>query len=148
MIALIVGLFRTTVDRNDVRMVQRRDHLRFALEAIGHLGICGDVGQQHLDRHTSLELQIESEVDDRHGASADLSVDRDFAGEQRANLVRELRRPRRLPVFSAAAPHREQNVDFAGTMAPQRRHRRSSASAMVHHGHAAGAVIGELRQPD
>src|SRR5262249_3337097 len=61
----------------------------FTLEASGDFRISRDVGQENFDRHTSLELQVESAVDDRHGATADLPIDRDLSGEQRSN-AREL----------------------------------------------------------
>src|SRR5262245_11756955 len=50
------------------------------------------------------------------------------------------------PACSAAAPHREQNVDAAGTIAPQRRHLRLAISDITQ-GHDVGADIGLERHP-
>ena len=46
------------VDRDDVRMIQRGDRLRFALEALATLGIVRDGGRQHFDRKLAMELGV------------------------------------------------------------------------------------------
>ena len=44
------------VDRGDVRMIQRGQDLRLALEARQPLGVRGERLGQHLDRHVAIEL--------------------------------------------------------------------------------------------
>src|SRR5262249_58065251 len=42
------------VDRRDIRMVERREHLRLTLKARQPIRIASDRGGQHLDRHRPL----------------------------------------------------------------------------------------------
>ena len=69
------------VDRRDVGMVQRRQHLGFALEARQALGIGGERRRQDLDRHLALEPRVGGAIDLAHTAGAerrdDLGTDRD-----------------------------------------------------------------------
>ena len=46
-----VGCLLESVDRGDVGMVEGREDFRFALKARQAIGIAGDRGGQHLDRH-------------------------------------------------------------------------------------------------
>ena len=48
-----VGVFEP-VDLRDVRMIERREHLRFSPEAGEAIGIVGDGGQQDLDRDLAI----------------------------------------------------------------------------------------------
>ena len=55
----------------DVRMVERRERLRFALEAREPLRIGGERGRQDLDRDVAIELGIARAIDLAHAAGAD-----------------------------------------------------------------------------
>jgi hypothetical protein len=66
------------VERQDVRVRQRGDRLRLALEASERVGVAGDALGQHLDRHFPLEPRVACPVDLAHPAGA----------ERRDDLVR------------------------------------------------------------
>ena len=57
-------------DRKDVRMRQRRDRLRLALEPRQRVGIGRDRLRQHLDRHVAVELLVPRPVHLAHPARA------------------------------------------------------------------------------
>ena len=59
------------VDGADVRMVQRREHLRLAPEARQPLGVVGHVGQQYLQRDVAIQLRIARAVHRVHAALAE-----------------------------------------------------------------------------
>ena len=59
------------VNRADVRMIQRREHARFAIEAREPAGIAREGVRQHLDRHLAAELRVPGAVDLAHAADAD-----------------------------------------------------------------------------
>ena len=63
------------VDRGDVRMLELREQLRFALEPRQTLGIRHECRGQHLDRDVALELRIGRAIDLAHPARAQLSGD-------------------------------------------------------------------------
>ena len=65
------------VDRRDVRMVQRREQLRFAMKARQALRVAGDFRQQHFDRDVAVELRVARAVHLAHAACP----------EQRLNLI-------------------------------------------------------------
>ena len=67
-------------DREDVRMRERRDRLRLALEPGQRLGIGRDGERQDLDRHVPVELLIPSPVHLSHAARADRR--KDFVGAE------------------------------------------------------------------
>ncbi len=70
------------VQRADVRMGERRDRPRLALEALAHLGVRGEMPRENLDRHRPVEARVLGFVDLAHPPGAD----------GRENLVRpELR---------------------------------------------------------
>ena len=60
-----------SVDRRDVRMVERGEDFRFALEPRQTFGIAGDQCRQHLDRHGSFEVGVGGSIDFTHPADAD-----------------------------------------------------------------------------
>jgi hypothetical protein len=60
-----------TVDLGDVRMVQRRQHLRFALQAREPIGIAGKRFRQDLDRHLSLQPGVARAIHLTHAAAAE-----------------------------------------------------------------------------
>ena len=64
------GLFEA-VDGGDVRMVQRRERLRFALEPREAIGIAGERVRQDLDRDVAIQLRVARAVDLAHAAFAD-----------------------------------------------------------------------------
>ena len=68
------------VDRNDVRMVDRRGKLRFAQEAVTEGVVLGKARGKKLEGHPPLEPQIFSQVDDAHAAEAQQRLD-PVAGE-------------------------------------------------------------------
>ncbi len=68
------------VDRDDVRMVDRRGQLRLAEEAVTERFVLGEAGGQQLERNSPLEPQILGQVDDAHAAPAQQRLD-PVAGE-------------------------------------------------------------------
>ena len=70
----VVGL-AVVVDGEDVGVVERGDRLRLALEARQEVGVRGEVGVEHLDRHAPLEQQIGGEEDLGEAALPDLPVE-------------------------------------------------------------------------
>ena len=72
----LVGFFES-VDRADVRMIQRRERPRFALESRQPRRVAGERLRQHLDRDLAAELAVARAVDLAHAADADqrLQVD-------------------------------------------------------------------------
>ena len=75
---LLAVRFLEPVDRRDVRMIQRREHLRFALEARQAIGIEREQFGQDLQRNVTIQLRVARAVHLAHGAGA----------EQRDDLVR------------------------------------------------------------
>ena len=65
--------FLEPVDRGDVRMIQRRERLRFALEPRQALGISGERVGQDLDRDLAAERRVRRAIDLPHPAFADLA---------------------------------------------------------------------------
>ena len=61
------GLFQA-VDRADVRMIERREKLRLALEARDALGIDARSLQHDLDRDVAPELRVARAIDLAHPA--------------------------------------------------------------------------------
>jgi hypothetical protein len=61
------------VDRTDVRVVQRRDALRLALEAGAELGVRRELRRQQLDGDLAVELRVARAVDLAHAAGAERS---------------------------------------------------------------------------
>ena len=68
------------VDRDDVRMVDRRGQLRLAQEAVTERLVLGEARSQQLERDLPLEPQILGQVDDAHAAQAQQRLD-PIAGE-------------------------------------------------------------------
>ena len=58
------------VDRPDVRMIQRREHLRFALEAGEAIGIARERVRQDLQRDLAIQLRVARAIDLAHAAGA------------------------------------------------------------------------------
>ena len=56
------------VDRDDVRMVDRRGQLRLAQEAVAERLVLGEAGGEQLERDPPLQPQILGQVDDAHAA--------------------------------------------------------------------------------
>jgi hypothetical protein len=54
---LAVGLLEP-VDRGGVRVVERGEQIRLALEAPEPLGVLRDLGRQDLDRHVAVEVRV------------------------------------------------------------------------------------------
>ena len=69
------GRFFEAVDRGDVRVVQRGEHLRFAFEAREPIGIEGEGFRQDLDRDFAIELRVACAVHLTHPADADDGAD-------------------------------------------------------------------------
>ena len=68
------------VDRDDVRMVDRRSQLRLAQEAVAERLVLGEARSEQLERDLPLEPQILGQVDDAHAAQAQQRLD-PVAGE-------------------------------------------------------------------
>ena len=62
---------RQLVDREDVRVRQRRDGADFGLEPAPHLGIGGDVVRHDLERDVASEPRIARAIDVPHPAGAE-----------------------------------------------------------------------------
>ena len=58
------------VDSRDAGVIQRREELRFALEALEAFRIPGDGGRQDLDRHVPTQSPVVCAVDLAHAAGA------------------------------------------------------------------------------
>ncbi len=57
--------------RADVRMIERRDRARLAVEAFAQLRVGGERGGEDLDRHRAIEPRIPGAVDLTHAPRAD-----------------------------------------------------------------------------
>ena len=68
------GIFEAE-DRGDVRVVELREELRFALEAREALLVGSERRRQHLDRHLALELRVGRALHLPHPALAQLGGD-------------------------------------------------------------------------
>src|SRR5271156_1466826 len=63
------------VDGADVRMIQSRSSLGFALKAAESLGIFGDFVGEEFERHKAAQSYVFSFVDDAHASAADFFND-------------------------------------------------------------------------
>ena len=72
--ALALGLFQA-VDRGDVRVIERCQQLRFALEPGEPLGIRREGFGQHFDGHLAVEPKVLGTVDFAHPARTELLDD-------------------------------------------------------------------------
>jgi hypothetical protein len=63
------------VDRDDVRMVDRRGQLGLAQKAVTERFVLGEAGSQHLERNFALEPEILGQVHDAHAAPAQQRLD-------------------------------------------------------------------------
>ena len=64
-----LGVFET-VDVRDVRMIQRGQHLRFALESREPVGISRERLGQDLDRDVAIQPRVARAIDLAHAARA------------------------------------------------------------------------------
>ena len=62
------------IERGDVGVIERREHLGLALEASQPIAIVGQGGRQHLDRHVAAEPLVVRAVHFTHAADAKQSV--------------------------------------------------------------------------
>ena len=69
-----IALFEP-VDAGDVRMVQRREHFRFALKPREPIVVGGERGRQDLDRDLAFQLRVRRAIHLPHPAFADLRGD-------------------------------------------------------------------------
>jgi hypothetical protein len=58
-----------------VRVLELREGARLALETLAQLGIGGDVGRQHLERHGPIQARVARLVDLTHAAGAGERLD-------------------------------------------------------------------------
>ena len=101
--AYAVGVFEP-VDLRDVRMIERREHLRFSPEAGEAVGIAGDGGQQDFDRDLAIERRVAGLVDLAHPARAD----------PRRDLIRADALPLEAPCHpGVVAPHHRWRLEKA-----------------------------------
>jgi hypothetical protein len=63
------------MNRRDIRMIQRRQHLRFALKTRKPLGIVRECFGQDFDRHVAPKLGVVRLVHFSHAARTDLRSD-------------------------------------------------------------------------
>jgi len=66
---------RKPVDRRDVRMIERGEHLCFTLEARKPLGICSVEIRQHLQRHVAMQAAVVRPIHLAHASYADQGDD-------------------------------------------------------------------------
>ncbi len=66
-----VTLILEAVDCGDVRMIERREHLRFAAEPRQAIRIDREDLRQHLQRDVATELRIACAIDLAHPAGAE-----------------------------------------------------------------------------
>jgi hypothetical protein len=64
-----------TVDRSDVRMVQRREHFGFRLKAGEAIDICGHRRREYLDRDLALQVRVGGAIRLAHAAHAEFGHD-------------------------------------------------------------------------
>ena len=64
------------VDRDHVRVVERRGELRLAQKPGAEVRVVGEVGRDHLQRHSPLESRVTGEEDRSHPAAAEDGLDR------------------------------------------------------------------------
>jgi hypothetical protein len=69
--ARLRGHFQDTVDLRDVGMVERGQHLRFAVEARQPIGIVCDGGVKQLDGDVAIQLRIAGAMDLAHASPAE-----------------------------------------------------------------------------
>ena len=67
--------FFEAVDRGDIRMVERREHLRLAFEAREPVGIAREELGQDLQRDVTIELRVTRTIDLAHAACAECRDD-------------------------------------------------------------------------
>ena len=72
--AVPADLFES-VDRGDVRMIQRRERLRFALETRQAIGIVGERVRQNLDRDLASQLRVARAIHLAHAAGTEYRDD-------------------------------------------------------------------------
>ena len=63
------------IDMTDVRVIERREHLSFALEAREPIGIARERFGQDFDGDVAIQLRIARAIDLAHAARADLAGD-------------------------------------------------------------------------
>jgi hypothetical protein len=69
------ALFLTpVVDRDDVRVVQVRGALRLTAEALDEVGVGRELGEQHLDRHRTVEQLVAGQEHVGHAAARDAAM--------------------------------------------------------------------------
>ena len=66
----VAALLARRVDRDDVRVVDRRRHARLALEALAEPGIGGPLRRDQLEGDGPAERQLGRAIDDAHAAAA------------------------------------------------------------------------------
>jgi hypothetical protein len=66
-----VSLFARTVDRDDVGVPDRCRPPRLTLEALAELRLLSQLGNDHLERHDAVEVEIARAVHDSHAAAPD-----------------------------------------------------------------------------
>src|SRR4051794_4565749 len=73
------------IDRDHMRVVDRRSRLALALEALAELGIGRDLGADHLERDLAPEGEVHGAVHESHAATSQDGTD-DVTGERGAWL--------------------------------------------------------------
>ncbi len=76
--------FSGFVDRDDVRVIDRRRKMGLAFEPLAEAGVVCELRRQDLERHVALETRLNGAVDDAHAAPTDQPLD-PVAGELRAD---------------------------------------------------------------
>ena len=116
--------FANLVNRDDVRMIERRGGARFALESRASIGIGGERLRQNLDRDVASELRVSRAIHVAHSTGADERSDlvgsKALAGERRRVRLKDCGRDavdgRRFEKTGRAVRIGEQRFELA----PQR----------------------------
>ncbi|MCX6545199.1 MAG: hypothetical protein NTV05_12425 [Acidobacteria bacterium] len=106
------------VDRGDVRVVERRQRPRLAVDACQAAGVARELGRQRLDRDVAAELAVVGAVHLAHSAGADEGeevVGPELAADQRTAIGHrgvQLEERRRLQEGAGALVVRHEDADL------------------------------------
>ena len=105
------GVVFDAIDGRDVRMIERAQRPRFALDAREARRIVGEFPRQHLQRHVAAEPLVPCAIDLAHAAEADQGGDR-IATDARADVERRARgvHQRRFPEGAGIVVREQQSL--------------------------------------
>ena len=113
------------IDGADVRMVEGRENLCFALEADQTVRVLGEEQREDLDRNVAIELAVARAVHIAHPATAKEVHDRiraELPADERRSLLCCSHRRNRRPAFSVVAPSARKKAVCLAVRGEQRSH--------------------------